>query len=60
MSCNTTCYKRDTCNTKWHRVATFKVPARAMTNKRSESKFGDLFPTIKDCILKLNHPYTFA
>eukprot|EP00965_Chrysotila_dentata_P139214 4603471-Pleurochrysis_carterae.AAC.1 len=23
MTCNTTCYKRDTCNRKWHRVAIF-------------------------------------
>eukprot|EP00965_Chrysotila_dentata_P171441 5658005-Pleurochrysis_carterae.AAC.2 len=21
LSCNTTCYQRDTCNTEWHRVA---------------------------------------
>eukprot|EP00965_Chrysotila_dentata_P116057 3836879-Pleurochrysis_carterae.AAC.2 len=32
LTCNTTGYKRDTCNTKWHRVATFGVPAKAMTN----------------------------
>eukprot|EP00965_Chrysotila_dentata_P254401 6211854-Pleurochrysis_carterae.AAC.1 len=38
MTCTTTCYKRDTCNTNWHRVAFFGVPAKAMTNIRAMFK----------------------
>eukprot|EP00965_Chrysotila_dentata_P022516 745541-Pleurochrysis_carterae.AAC.1 len=38
MSCNTTCYKKDTCNTKWHRVASFGARAKAMTNIGSKLK----------------------
>eukprot|EP00965_Chrysotila_dentata_P203592 6181819-Pleurochrysis_carterae.AAC.2 len=45
MSCNTTCYTRDTCNTKWHCVAIFGAPAKAMTNIRSNVKVADMFPT---------------
>eukprot|EP00965_Chrysotila_dentata_P067098 2221020-Pleurochrysis_carterae.AAC.3 len=28
MSCNTTCYTRDTCITRWHRVAIFGAVER--------------------------------
>eukprot|EP00965_Chrysotila_dentata_P097969 3239542-Pleurochrysis_carterae.AAC.1 len=43
---NTTCYKRDNCNTKWYRVAIVRVPAsKAMTNIRSSFKVADMFPT---------------
>eukprot|EP00965_Chrysotila_dentata_P033403 1111740-Pleurochrysis_carterae.AAC.1 len=45
MSCNTTCYKRETCNTKWHYVANFGVPAKAMKNMRSKFKVADIYPT---------------
>eukprot|EP00965_Chrysotila_dentata_P087401 2885695-Pleurochrysis_carterae.AAC.3 len=45
MSCNTTCYKRDTCHTKWQRVTIFGVPAKAVTNIRSKFKVADMFPT---------------
>eukprot|EP00965_Chrysotila_dentata_P002928 94756-Pleurochrysis_carterae.AAC.1 len=45
MSCTTTCYKRDTCKTKWHRVAILGVRAKAMTNNRSEFKVADMFST---------------
>eukprot|EP00965_Chrysotila_dentata_P186094 6143662-Pleurochrysis_carterae.AAC.1 len=45
MTCNTTCYKRDTCNTKRHRAAIFAVAAKAMTNIRSMIKIADMFPT---------------
>eukprot|EP00965_Chrysotila_dentata_P022169 733949-Pleurochrysis_carterae.AAC.1 len=34
MSCNTPCYKRDTCNTRWHRAGSTgtgaRVPRRAV------------------------------
>eukprot|EP00965_Chrysotila_dentata_P162621 5369589-Pleurochrysis_carterae.AAC.2 len=46
MSCNMTCYKRDTCNTiKWHRAAIFGAPAKAMTNIGSKFKVADMFPS---------------
>eukprot|EP00965_Chrysotila_dentata_P254422 6211863-Pleurochrysis_carterae.AAC.1 len=45
MACNTTCYKRDTCNTKWHRGAILGVPAKAMTNIRTMFKVADMFTT---------------
>eukprot|EP00965_Chrysotila_dentata_P163904 5411136-Pleurochrysis_carterae.AAC.1 len=45
LSCNTTCYKRDTCHTKWHRVASFGAPAKAKTNIGSKFKVADMFPT---------------
>eukprot|EP00965_Chrysotila_dentata_P018798 625842-Pleurochrysis_carterae.AAC.1 len=44
VSCNTTCYKRDTCNTKLHRVAIFGVPAKAMTDIRSKFKVAEMSP----------------
>eukprot|EP00965_Chrysotila_dentata_P254261 6211816-Pleurochrysis_carterae.AAC.2 len=45
MSCNTTCYKRDTCNTKWRHLAIFGVPAKAKTNIRTKVKVADMFST---------------
>eukprot|EP00965_Chrysotila_dentata_P134419 4445149-Pleurochrysis_carterae.AAC.1 len=45
ITCNTTFYKRDTCYTKWHRVETFEVPAKATTNIRSMLKVANMFPT---------------
>eukprot|EP00965_Chrysotila_dentata_P051162 1695889-Pleurochrysis_carterae.AAC.1 len=44
MSCNATCYKRNTCNTRWHLFAIFRAISQP----------------IKGCILKLNHAYTFS
>eukprot|EP00965_Chrysotila_dentata_P123102 4069221-Pleurochrysis_carterae.AAC.2 len=45
MSCNTTCYKRDTCNTRWHCVALFGAPAKYMANIGSKFMVADRFPT---------------
>eukprot|EP00965_Chrysotila_dentata_P127730 4223466-Pleurochrysis_carterae.AAC.1 len=39
MSCNTNCYKQDTCNTKWHRVANFGASAKIMTKMKVANIF---------------------
>eukprot|EP00965_Chrysotila_dentata_P194793 6176587-Pleurochrysis_carterae.AAC.2 len=60
MSCNTTCYEGDICDTQWHRVASFAAPAKAMTNIGTQFKVAACSRPVKDCILKLNHhAYTF-
>eukprot|EP00965_Chrysotila_dentata_P254134 6211775-Pleurochrysis_carterae.AAC.1 len=32
MSCSTTCSKRNNCSKKWHHVANFGAPVKAITN----------------------------